>query len=579
MSKWNYKNLFYVRGQYETNNLYMTRLSILFFCQLLFANCFLSAQSLLGQKKQYTRADTLRGSLRPERTCYDVTFYDLYVKVDTADRAITGRNRIVFATVEDFQTMQIDLFENMKINSITANGNELKYRREFNAVFVEMNEPVKSGTKGEITVNYSGNPTVAKRAPWDGGFSWSYDRNGKSWIAVSCEGMGASCWWPCKDYLGDEPDSMRISCNVPDSLRCVANGREEDAETLPDGTKTYNWFVHYPINNYNVTLNIGNYVTFHDNYKADDGALLSIDYYVMPYNLEKAKKQFTQVKPMLKCYEKYLGKYPFWEDGYALVETPYLGMEHQGAIAYGNKYLTGYAGIDYSRIGLDFDYIIIHESGHEWWGNSVSCRDIADMWIHEGFCTYSESIYVEYMFGRDTALKYINAHKTQVGNEGPVVGIYGLNEEGDGDMYSKGSLFLNTIRTLVNDDKLWWSMIKGMCDTTFKMKNINYENVVTYFNKKSGISLSSVFEQYLKYASIPLLEYKLKKKKKGEFELTYRWVTDVPNFTMPVVVSTPENAKQFLKGNNDFQTTTIQLKKESGFIVRDDLEYIDVKKM
>lgn len=538
-----------------------------------------SAQSLIDQKKVYTRADTLRGSLRAERTCYDVTFYDLSVKIDTADKSITGSNRIVFKTVEDFQAMQIDLFDNMKIISITtSDGKELKFHREFNAVFVEMNERMHTGAKGEITVNYYGKPIIAKRAPWDGGFTWTYDKSGKPWIAVSCEGMGASCWWPCKDYLGDEPDSMKISCNVPEELRCVSNGTEGIADIKMDGTTTYNWFVHYPINNYNVTLNIGDYVTFHDNYKADDGALLSLDYYVMRYNLEKAKLQFMQVKPMLKCYEKYLGKYPFWNDGYALVEAPYLGMEHQGAISYGNKYLTGYAGTDYSRIGLDFDYIIIHESGHEWWGNSVSCKDIADMWIHESFCTYTESIYVENMFGRDTALKYINAHKAHIGNREPVVGLYGVNEEGDGDMYSKGSLFLNTLRSVVNDDKLWWSTIKGMCDTTFKFKNIGYEDVVNYFNRETGRDLSAVFEQYLKFSKIPVFEYRLKKKKKGEFSLSCHWVTDAKDFKLPVIFSTGEKENQYLNTGNEWQTVSIKLKKDSDFKVQDDLMYVEVKR-
>ena len=554
---------------------------ILWICFIysLFIIHYSCAQSLVEQKKEYTRADTLRGSLRPERTCYDVTFYDLYVKIDTAEKSITGRNKIVFKATEAFNTLQLDLFDSMKIISIESYGRELRYRREFNAVFVEMIGWLKAGSMHEITVNYYGKPTIAKRAPWDGGFSWSYDKNGKSWIAVSCEGMGASSWWPCKDYLGDEPDSMRISCNVPEALRCVANGREEAPEEKHDGTTTYNWLVSYPINNYNVTLNIGDYVSFSDTFIADDKTKLALDYYVMRYNLDKARLQFMQVKPMLKCYEKYLGKYPFWNDGYALVETPYLGMEHQGAIAYGNKYLTGYSGTDYSRIGLDFDYIIIHESGHEWWGNSVSCRDIADMWIHESFCTYTESIYVECMFGTDTAIKYINAHKARIGNKKPVVGVYGVNEEGDGDMYAKGALFLNTLRSVVNNDAQWWSLIKGMSDTAFKMRNINYENVVAYFTKKSGINLKPVFEQYLKQAKIPVLEYKLKKKKKGEFELTYRWITEATNFKMPFIVSTTENTKQIITCTNELQTTIVKLKKEADFKVRDDLEYIELRKL
>ncbi|MCX6199002.1 MAG: M1 family metallopeptidase [Bacteroidetes bacterium] len=537
------------------------------------------AQSLTDQKKEYTRADSLRGGLRHERTCYDVTFYDLKVKIDTATQSVSGTNRIVFKAIDDFKTMQIDLFDNMNIVSIKQNGESVKYRREFNAVFVDLNDFMKRGLNGEIEVRYNGKPIIAKRAPWDGGFTWTHDKNGKPWIAVACEGMGASCWWPCKDYLGDEPDSMSIWCNVPDGLRCISNGNEMESREEIDTTTSFHWFVHYPINNYNVTLNIGDYVQFSEEYIADDNSKLALDYYVMRYNLDKAKLQFTQVKPMLKCYEKYLGKYPFWKDGYALVETPYLGMEHQGAIAYGNRYLTGYAGNDYSGIGLDFDYIIIHESAHEWWGNSVSCKDIADMWIHESFATYTESIYVECMLGHDTAIQYINKKKKHMGNEKPVAGVYGVNEEGDGDMYSKGALFINTLRSIVNDDEKWWSIIKGMCDTSFKMKNVSYENVAMYFCRKTGKDLLPVFEQYLKFPKIPVFEYKLKKLKKGEFELSYRWAVNAKDFRMPAFVFTIENSKQMLKGTNEFQTTTVKLKKETDFKVNEDLMYIEVKKL
>lgn len=534
---------------------------------------------LISQKKEYTRADTLRGALRPERTCFDVTYYDLNIRIDTAEKTISGSNTVYFRAQNDFQTLQLDLFDNMKIVNVTAAGKELRYRREFNAVFVEMNDVVKQGTLGSLTVNYYGKPQIAKRAPWDGGFTWTKDNNGKLWMAVSCEGIGASLWWPCKDYLGDEPDSMRISCTIPSGLKCISNGNLESEKRHADGTSTFNWLVSYPINTYNVTLNVGDYEHLHDEYTAADESTLSLDYYVMRYNMDKAKIQFDQVKPMLRCYEKYLGKYPFWNDGYALVETPYLGMEHQGAIAYGNKYLTGYAGSDYSRIGLTFDYIIIHESGHEWWGNSVSCKDIADMWIHESFCTYTESIYVECMYDSATAQKYINAKKPHVENKFPMVGKYDVNEEGDGDMYSKGALFLNTLRHALNKDELWWSIIKCMSDTAFKMKNIGYQDVVNYFSRQTGKDLSAVFEQYYKYPSIPTLEYGLKKLKKGEYELRYRWQTDVRNFNMPVYVSSDKVFNRRLEATNEFKTISIKLRKEADFQVNDDWMYINVKKV
>jgi aminopeptidase N len=539
----------------------------------------LTAQGLLVPKKTFTRADTLRGSLRPERTCYDVTYYELNVKIDTGRQTIGGSNHIVFKTLQDFTTLQIDLAADMDIQAILSGGQQLKYRREFNAVFVDMPTVQKAGTMGEMLVVYDGKPVIAKRPPWDGGFTWTTDQEGKFWLGVSCEGLGASSWWPCKDYLGDEPDSMRIICTVPTGLKCISNGVQEIQVANDDNTTTFHWLVTYPINNYNVTLNVGNYKHFGDEYIAADSSILALDYYVLPYNLEKAKEQFKQVKPMLHCYEKYIGKYPFWNDGYALVETPYLGMEHQSAIAYGNKYQTGYLGRDYSGIGLDFDYIIIHESAHEWWGNSVSCADLADMWIHEGFATYSESIYVECMYGYDTALAYINAKKKSVGNKAPVQGVYGVNEEGSGDMYAKGMLFLHTLRHVVNNDTKWWDIIKCMSDTTFKFKNINYDDVVNYFNTKSGIDMTALFDQYLRHAKIPVLRYKLKKVRGKQYELSYQWQTDEASFHMPFHIATSDNKDLVVNGTESQQTLPLTLKNKDDFKVRDDLGYFDMEKI
>lgn len=490
-----------------------------------------------------TRADSLRGSQRPERTCYDLTSYDLHIRVDTLGKLITGSNRISYKAVDNFKTLQIDLFSNMAISRILSEGAELKFRREFNAVFVDLNTEKKKGESGAFTVYFSGKPLIAKNPPWDGGFVWTKDNNGKAWIAVACQGTGASLWWPCKEDLSDEPEQMSIHCNVPAGLRCVANGNEELMQKSEDGTVTYHWNISYPINNYNVSLNIGDYAHLHDTYTSPDGDTLSLDYYVLKYNVEKALEQFEQVKPMLSCYEKFLGKYPFWKDGYALIETPYLGMEHQSGIAYGNKFKTGYMGMDRSGMKLPFDYIIIHETGHEWWGNSVSAKDMADMWIHESFCTYSESIYVECLYGYDTAMIYVNALKATVGNAAPIMGTYGLNREGHSDMYVKGMLFLNTLRHVVNDDDLWWSIVKNMSDTTFKMTNIDYNDVTNLFIQKTGLPLKEVFEQYVKKPSIPQFEYLLKKRRTG-YVLKYRWGHVVKGFQMPIDILTEDKKKR-----------------------------------
>jgi aminopeptidase N len=502
---------------------------------LLLVSLLILTNGSKAQQNDPTRADSLRGSNRIERSCYDVREYDLFVKVDTSNKSISGNNRISFDVLTAFQVMQIDLFSNMSISKITLDGSELKYKREFNAVFVDVGKRLNAGDYKSIVVHYSGKPLIAKNPPWDGGFSWAKDSKGLPWIGVSCEGIGASLWWPCKDDLSDEPNSMNIHCNVPSNLHCVANGKEKTPNILNDGTTTFNWHVSYPINNYNVSINVANYAHWHDVYTANDGDTLSLDYYVLKENEAKSRIHFAQVKPMLNCYEKYLGKYPFWEDGYALVETSYLGMEHQGAIAYGNRYKQGYAGMDRSGQKLPFDYIIIHESGHEWWGNSVSCRDLADLWIHESFCTYSEAIYVECQYGYDTAMKYVNALKTSVENVQPMIGTYGINREGHSDMYVKGMLFLNTLRHVVNDDEIWWPMIKNMCDTTFQMKGADYSEVVAFFNEKTKQDLSPLFAQYVKHSSIPRFTYKLRSKK-NSMRLKYKWNAEVKNFNMPLDV-------------------------------------------
>lgn len=544
---------------------------------LLFLSFQLEAQLLDGAKQKFSKADTLRGALRPERTCFDVTYYELNIDLAIETRAISGSNKMFFTTIENFHTLQIDLFENMQIDRIIFKGTELNFHREFNAVFVDFPEELLVGSQEMIEIFYNGKPIVAKNAPWDGGFSWKKDEKGNDWIAVSCEGIGASLWWPNKDHLSDEPDSMRVSCTVPENLQFVGNGVLE-LDTVSFGKRTMTWKVSYPINNYNVTLNIGKYVNFQDEYYSiEDSAKLILDYWVMPYNLEKAKRQFEQVKPMMAAHEKYFGKFPFWNDNYKLVETPYLGMEHQTAIAYGNNYKTGYNGYDFSRIGLDFDYIIIHESGHEYWGNLVSCADIADLWIHEGFCTYSEALYVEDLFGYKKSLAYINAKKPTIENKHKILGEYLVNEEGDGDMYNKGMLFLNTIRHIINNDELWFSMIKEMTTKEFAYKTINTNDIIAFFNKKTHQNFTPLFLQYLGYSNIPQLYYSVKKEKGNNYIISYKWLTDVNDFYMPVIIRVGEKEYR-LEGANQLKVLKVKKKKKEKVTFDEDKFYFKTMK-
>lgn len=516
----------------------------------------LSCVTLFAQHKHnhsFTKADTLRGTLNEMRDWYDVYFYDLQIKVNPTDKTIQGYNDIYFKVLRPETVMQIDLFDNLAVDSIVVNGTVLDYTREHHAVFVTLPEAFEKGSLQQLTFHYSGTPQVAKRPPWDGGFTWSKDDNDHDWIGVSCQELGASVWWPNKDHQTEEPDSMRIGCAVPNDLMCVANGNLREKTEEGDYTR-YQWFVSYPINNYCVSVNIADYVHFEDVYKSGDDEL-ALDYYVLPYNLDKAKKQFEQVKPMMACFEEMLGRYPFWDDGFALVETPYLGMEHQSAIAYGNKYLTGYNGTDFSRIGLDFDYIIIHEAGHEWWGNSITSNDIADMWIHEGFCTYSEALYVECMFDYEKAMDYVNAKKDWVDNLSTMIGPYGVNTPGK-DVYNKGMLLLNTLRHVIADDDTWFSIIKGLLKD-FHISTVSTDEIEQYISKKSGKDLSKIFEQYLRHVNIPVLEYNTTRRGKY-LAVNYRWQTDVEGFDMPFKYKDKSGTWQTIQPTNEWQSLKIK---------------------
>jgi aminopeptidase N len=521
---------------------------------ILLSVCQAAFGQLLHDSKDrtFTRADSLRGMLTPLRTCYDVTYYHLNLSVDTLTRSIRGSNRIAFRVVAPFEKMQVDLFENMKIDKVTLDsGLSLQYKREHNAVFITIPGMLELNTQHILIIDYSGTPIDARRPPWEGGFVWSHDKEGNPWIAVTCQGTGASLWWPNKDHQSEEPDSMLISVTVPEGLVNISNGRLRGKTSLPDGRARYDWFVSYPINNYNVTLNIGKFAHLREFYVVDD--TLTLDYYVMPDNLEKARKQFQQVGPMLGCFEKYFGKYPFPRDGFKLVESPHLGMEHQSAIAYGNRYVQGYRGTASSEVGLEFDFIIIHEAAHEWWGNSVTSEDIADMWIHESFAAYSEAVYVECLHGYEKALSYINAKKARILNRKPIIGVYGVNHEGSRDMYNKGQLVLNTLRHVINDDKLWWEIIFGLA---------NY----TYF-----------FDQYLKHSGIPELEVKLTVNEEN-VTLDYKWDADVEDFRMPIKVTTSRGEFEFIYPTTSLQSIRLTGLKPEEFMIAEDLFYVDVNR-
>ena len=493
--------------------------------KLLYLSIILAGfQSVSAQN--FTRKDSLHGGLRPERTCFDVQRYDLNIKISPEERTIVGYNEIAFKVVANSSKIQLDLFDNMMIDSIIHNNKKLDYKREFNAVFIDFPNGLTANSSEKIRFYYSGKPKVAKNAPWDGGFVFKKDKENRHWIGVAVQGTGASLWYPVKDTQTDEPDlGSKISVAVPNGLMNVSNGRFLGSEDLKNGYTRWDWEVRNPINNYDITVNIADYAHIHDNHNG-----LDLDYYVLKYNEEKARKHFEEVKPMMDCFQAKFGKYPFADDGYKLVETPYLGMEHQSAVAYGNKYLKGYMGSDLSGtgVGLLFDYITIHESGHEWFGNSITSADIADMWIHEGFTQYTEIVFIECQFGYEKAMKYARGLNRNVANDKPIIGPCCVNQEGSGDMYPKGALLLNTLRHVINNDELWWKIILKYSET-FRHKIIDTETVVNFFNKESKMNLTPIFDQYLRYKKIPGLEIKVVKNK-----LEYQWKTDVADFKMPI---------------------------------------------
>ena len=521
----------------------------------------------LSAQENFTRKDSLHGGLRFERTCYDVLRYDLNIKINPEEKSIIGYNDITFKVINTTTKIQIDLFANMNIDSIIVNNKKLSYKREFDAVFINFPYDLEKNSEQKLRFYYSGNPQIAKNAPWDGGFVFKKDSNNKNWVGVAVQGTGASLWFPCKDSQTDEPDNgTTIKVAVPNGLMDVSNGRLTGNEDLKNGYTRWDWEVKNPINNYDITVNIGDYVHFGENYKG-----LDLNYYVLRENEAKAKIQFEEVKPMMDCFQSKFGTYPFKEDGYKLVETSYLGMEHQSAVAYGNKYQKGYLGRDLSGtgIGLLFDFIIIHESGHEWFGNSITSKDVADMWIHEGFTCYSESVFLECQYGYDKAQTYINGLKKNVENDKPIIGHYGVNNEGSSDMYYKGALMLNTIRSVINKDDLWWKILLNYSET-FRHQIIDTQTVVDFFNKKSSLALSPIFDQYLKHKDIPILEMRLKKNK-----LEYRWNATVKDFAMPIDVKIKQKEIR-LKPTTIWQQSNYKVKNLSDIEVMKNKFFVDV---
>ena len=532
---------------------------------------------------QYTHQDTLRGSNGPGRNWWDVLVYKINVEPDYNTKTIKGVNEISFKVTKQNKAniMQIDLqqplvidsvfLDSKRINKIIREGNV--YLIDFEKIKFDLTPANQMHPHYRMLVYYHGEPVVAKRPPWDGGWIFTKDEKGRPWMSVACQGLGASVWYPCKDWQGDEPDAgATIRMIVPDSLAAVSNGKMI-SDGLNMGKRYTTWNIINPINNYNIIPYIGKYVNWTDTYEGEKGKL-DCSYWVLDYNLEKAKEQFKQVPLMLKAFEYWFGPYPFYEDGYKLIEAPHLGMEHQSAVAYGNGFKNGYRGRDLSGSaagwGLKWDFIIVHESGHEWFANNITTVDIADMWVHEGFTNYSETLFTEYYYGKEAGSDYCIGTRKNIVNDKPIIGPYGVNKEGSGDMYYKGGNMLHTIRHVINDDEKFRAILRGL-NSTFYHKIVTTQDIENFMSKQSGKDLSKIFDQYLRTTKIPVLEYKFT----GD-NMYYRWTNCVSGFNMPVKLDAIDD---WLKPTTEWKTTAV-----TGGILKDGLKidrnfYITVKKV
>lgn len=543
--------------------------SFVIFAVIVLFKTSIFSQGLLEAKTTFTHQDTLRGTITPERAWWDLTYYHLDIQVYPDEKYISGKTAVYYKVLSASKELQIDLQAPLKITSAVQNGKELKIRHDGHAHFITLVENQEIGNVYSVDVYYEGNPKEAVRAPWDGGFSWKKDDNGNHFVATSCQGLGASIWWPNKDHMYDEVDSMLISVTNPKGLSNISNGRLRSKIENKDNTVTSHWFVNNPINNYGVNVNIADYIHFSEVYNGEKGPL-NMDYYVLHDNLEKAKTHFKDAPRMMDAFEHWFGPYPFYEDGFKLVEVPYLGMEHQSSVTYGNQYKMGYLGNDLSGTGwgLKFDFIIIHEAGHEWFANNITNKDIADMWIHEGFTAYSENLFVDYFYGKEASADYVIGTRKRILNDKPLIGPYNVNKEGSSDMYYKGANMLHTLRQLIEDDEKWRQILRGLNDT-FYHQTVTTKQIEDYISLQSGIDLNAFFNQYLRTTLIPTLEYKIEDNK-----LNYRWTDIVADFDMPVQV-TFNNKTQWIFPNSEWKTTPIS---SESFEVDSDF-YVNVKKI
>lgn len=554
----------------------------LFISYFLLLISYVATAQPLNKKEKFTRQDTLRGSIGPERAWWNVLHYAISVKPDYNNKTIEGSSTIRFNVIKPGKKMQIDLQEPMQVDKILYNQSSLKYTREGNVYWVNFPRKLKTNTNQSITINFSGKPREAINPPWDGGWIWKKDDNGNPWMSVACQGLGASVWYPCKDHQSDEPDSgATIRMTVPDTLMAIANGRLSFKTFNDDKTASYTWAVVNPINNYNIIPYIGKYFNWSEVYEGEKGKL-DVNYWFLQCDEQKARQHMPgATDSMLKAHEYWFGPYPFYEDGFKFVQSPHLGMEHQSATAYGNEFKYGYLGNDIAGngLGLKYDYIIVHESGHEWFANNITTKDIADLWVHEGITNYSEALYLDYYFGKPVADKFIAGLRGRIKNKFTIIGQYGVNKEAKGDMYSKGATLMHTIREVIDNDSLFRNILRGL-NKKFYHQTVTTKQIEEYITVNGGNDFSKVFDQYLRTTQIPVLEYFISNEN-GQQLLNYRWTNCVKGFNMPVKLPAGNGKMGYFLAKENWQ------KFKANFLNADDLKeemfdknfYVEYKKV
>jgi aminopeptidase N len=529
------------------------------------------SQSAAQGRTTFSRADTLRGSFTtPARAWWDVSFYDLHVAINPADSSIRGYNGISYRVLVPARELQVDLMIPLVVDSMVQDGHVVTFRHEGPAYFATLEAPQPAGATKKISVYYHGKPLVAKNPPWGGGFTWTTDSLGRPWVMTTDQGMGASAWWPNKDTQADEPDSQRVALTLPDQMMDVSNGRLRSTTHNPHGTTTYEWFVVNPINNYAIAVAAGKYAHYTEIYDGEKGKL-TMDFWPLDYHLDAAHRQFPQAISMMRCFEHWFGPYPWYEDGYKLLEVQNTGMEHQSAVSYGNRFANGYRGRESSGtgLGMQWDFIIVHESAHEWFGNNITSKDNADMWVHESFANYAEGIYTECLSGKQAGADYIVGNRRGIRNDRPIIPAYGVNDQGSGDMYPKGGEMLHTIRQIVGNDEKWRGILRGM-NQTFWHQTVTGKQIEDFLSARVGVDLSKVFDQYLRTTMVPEFEYKIE----GS-TLSYRWANVVPGFNMQVGATVSSDGMALLHPTDAWQTVQISVPSAEFKVDRD--YYVNLK--